>query len=223
MFGIGDNPLTFIAGLLALIVAITIHEFAHAYAADRLGDPTPRLQGRLTLNPLAHLDPIGTIMLLLAHFGWGKPVQFDPFNLRHPRRDSAIISLAGPVSNFLLAILAAILLQMLFAGRLMFLTNALASGFMYLAIAILQPIIVYNVALGVFNLVPIHPLDGFKIVEGILPDHYARQWHELEGYGMIFLLFLILPISAGVSPISRFISPIINFLISLLFGGIRFV
>src|SRR6185369_12436963 len=171
--------------------AITVHEFAHAYTADRLGDPTPRLQGRLTLNPLAHLDPIGSLMMLLVHFGWGKPVQFDAFNLRHPRRDSAIISLAGPVTNFLMATICAVLLQLLFTARLAFISNIVATGFMYVAIALLQPVIVLNVALGVFNLVPIHPLDGFKIVEGALPEEYARQWHELEGYGMIFLLFLV--------------------------------
>src|SRR3972149_935093 len=106
--------LDLVFNLVALIVAITIHEFSHALAAERLGDPTPRLQGRLTLNPLKHLDPIGTILLILVRFGWGKPVQFDPFNLRHPRRDSAIISIAGPVSNAIVAILASLLIQALF-------------------------------------------------------------------------------------------------------------
>jgi Zn-dependent protease len=223
MFGIDGNPLSFVASILALIVAITIHEFAHAYAADRLGDPTPRLQGRLTLNPLAHLDLVGTLMLIFVRFGWGKPVQFDPFNLRHPKRDSAIISLAGPFSNFVLAIIGAVLLQLLFNARLAILATSAAGGFMYIAIALLESIIVYNVALGVFNLVPIHPLDGFKIVEGILPDKYAQQWHELEGYGMIFLIFLVFPIFGGVSPISRVISPIIEFILSLLLRGTQFI
>src|SRR3972149_2555477 len=113
-----NNPLAFVFWALALILAITIHEFAHALAADRLGDPTPRLMGRLTLNPLAPLDPLGTLMLLIARFGWGKPVQFDPFNLRHPRRDSALISLAGPASNLIMASTAAIFLQVLFSLRL---------------------------------------------------------------------------------------------------------
>ena len=215
MFGLSGNPLTFIFSIVALVVAITIHEFAHAYAADRLGDPTPRLQGRLTLNPLAHLDPIGTLMLLLVHFGWGKPVQFDPYNLRHPRRDSAIISLAGPATNFVMAIICAVFLQLLFNTRLAMISQ--------LFIGLLQPLIVLNVVLGVFNLVPIHPLDGFKIVEGMLPDDYARQWHELEGYGMIFLLFLVFPLFGGVSPISRVISPIIEFILSMLFRGAQFI
>ena len=99
--------------LFGLIIAITVHEFAHALLADRLGDPTPRSQGRLTLNPLAHLDPLGTLMLFLFRFGWGKPVIFDPYNLAHPRRDAGIISLAGPASNILLATILALSLRFL--------------------------------------------------------------------------------------------------------------
>lgn len=219
MFGISGNPLYFIFSIVSLVIAISVHEFAHALAADRLGDPTPRLQGRLTLNPLAHLDPVGTLMLLIARFGWGKPVIFDPFNLRNPRRDSAIISLAGPFTNFLMAAAASVLLHLLFSLRLAVLTVPLASTGVYLGIALLETLVIYNVSLGVFNLVPIHPLDGFKIVEGILPDDYARQWHDLEPYGMIFLLFLAFPILGAVSPISRVIGPIIQMLLNLLLPG----
>lgn len=211
-----NNPISFVFWLIALIVAITIHEFSHALAAERLGDPTPRLQGRLTLNPLAHLDPLGTIMLLLVRFGWGKPVQFDPFNLRHPRRDAAIISLAGPVSNLLLALACSVLVRLLFNFHLTLISNSFISVLSYLLIGVLQPVIMLNVVLAIFNLVPIHPLDGFKIVGGILPEEYARQWQELESYGMLFLLFLILPIFGGNSPISDIISPVINFILSLL-------
>lgn len=210
------NPIGFLLGLIALVIAITVHEFAHAFAAERLGDPTPRLMGRLTLNPLAHLDPLGTIMLLVARFGWGKPVQFDPFNLRNPRRDSAIISIAGPISNMLTAGLAAILLQILFAFRVQLLTASPIVGMIVIPlVALLQPIIIFNVILAIFNLVPVHPLDGFKIVGGLLPEEQSRSWHELERYGMIFLLFLIIPFN-GVSTISKFISPAINFVVSLL-------
>lgn len=217
MFSELSNPLAFIYWLVALIVAITIHEFSHALVADRLGDPTPRLQGRLTLNPLAHLDPLGTLMLVIARFGWGKPVVFDPFNLRHPRRDAALISLAGPASNLILATVGAIVLRILFSYRLPIVSSLSALAVMdYFIIGILQPIIVLNVVLAIFNLVPIHPLDGFKIVGGILPDEYARQWAELEPYGLIFLLFLILPIFGGASPISQLISPVINLILSLL-------
>lgn len=209
------NPFDLLFWIVALIVAITVHEFAHAYAAERLGDPTPRLMGRLTLNPLAHLDPLGTIMLILVHFGWGKPVIFDPFNLRHPRRDGAIISFAGPLSNLVTATISSVLLHLLLNARFVLLGQSGVGLFLLFLSGLLQSIITMNVVLAVFNLIPIHPLDGFKIVEGMLSETYARQWKELEPYGMIFLLFLIFPIF-GTSPIHNLISPIINFLLSIL-------
>ena len=211
-----NNPLSFVLWIVALLVAITIHEFSHALAAERLGDPTPRLQGRLTLNPLAHLDPLGTVMLILIHFGWGKPVVFDPYNLRHPRRDAAIISIAGPVSNLLLAAACSIILRVLFELRLPLLGNSFLNMGTYIGMALLQPIIILNVMLAIFNLVPISPLDGFKIVGGILPEHYAKQWYELEPYGLIFLLVLIFPILNGTAPIIALISPVINFILTIL-------
>ncbi len=205
-----NNPITFVFWIIALVMAISIHEFSHAFMADYLGDPTPRLQGRLTLNPLAHLDPIGTILLLIARFGWGKPVVFDPYNLRNPKRDSALISIAGPISNFLFASVCAIIVHFLMN------INAVA---IEVLVALLQTIVVLSVMLGVFNLVPIHPLDGFKIVEGILPDEYARQWHELQPYGIIFLLFLAFPILGSVAPLTRVISPVINWMLGILLPG----
>lgn len=214
-----NNPLSFVFWLVGLVTAITIHEFAHAFAADRLGDPTPRLMGRLTLNPLAHLDPLGTIMILIARFGWGKPVRFDPYNLRNPRRDSAIISLAGPAANIVLATLAALLLNILLGGKLGLFANLALGAPMFFLIGLLQPVIVINVILAIFNLVPIHPLDGFKIVGGLLPEEYARQWAELESYGIIFLIFMIIPIFGQVSPISRLISPVINTILNFLLPG----
>lgn len=201
MFGGSFNPLELIFGLIALLVAITIHEFSHALAAERLGDPTPRLMGRLTLNPLAHLDPIGTIMLLLIHFGWGKPVQFDPFNLRNPRRDSALISLAGPTSNFLLAIVCSLILRIPMPLFLF---------------VLIEEVLLFNIILGVFNLVPIHPLDGFKIVEGALPEEQTHEWHGLQRYGIFFLLLLLFPIFGGTAPLVRLISPVINFALGIL-------
>lgn len=205
-----NNPVGFLFYIVALVLAITVHEFAHALLADRLGDPTPRLQGRLTLNPLAHLDLVGSIMMLVARFGWGKPVVFDPFNLRNPRRDAAIISLAGPISNLLVAILASAILHLLIVTHL-------ATGIVGLLLfGLLQPIIMINVVLAIFNLVPIHPLDGFKIVGGILPPEYARQWNELEPYGMIFLIFMIFPFFGTVAPINQLINPAINAILQLL-------
>lgn len=201
------NPLVFFVWLLALITAITIHEFAHAWAATRLGDPTPRLQGRLTLNPLAHMDPLGTLMLLIARFGWGKPVQFDPFNLENPKRDAALISLAGPVSNLILASILAIFLR-------------LGSGpfsSMSFVTSLLPPFIFLNVILAVFNLLPIHPLDGGKILVGILPPKDAVQMDRfMAQYGIFILILLIFPLWGGVAPVSYLLSPVINIILSIL-------
>lgn len=209
-----NNPILIAVWMAALVMAITVHEFAHAFAADRLGDPTPSLMGRLTLDPRAHLDPIGTLMILFARFGWGKPVQFDPFNLQNPRRDAAIISLAGPVSNLLMAGAGALLYHILNAGTTSGIISAVAGGIILLFIKIFA---VLNVNLAIFNLIPIHPLDGFKIVGGILSEDMAHQWYELESYGFIFLIFLIFPIFGGASPVTTVISPVINFILSILF------
>ncbi|MBI2028959.1 site-2 protease family protein [Candidatus Gottesmanbacteria bacterium] len=198
-----SNPLSLLVGFIALVIAITVHEFAHALVADRLGDPTPRLQGRLTLNPLSHLDPIGTIMILLVSFGWGKPVQFDPFNLKNPRRDAALISIAGPISNLILATLLSVVIRFIppVAGQ------------------ILLPVIYLNVLLAVFNLLPIHPLDGFKIVGGLLSENQAREWYSLERYGFIFLILLLLVPVGGNSLLFSFLGPVVNFIILLLLGS----
>ncbi len=199
--------------IIAFIIAITIHEASHAWMADRLGDPTARLMGRLSLNPLVHYDPIGTTMLLLLvimrafgapviPFGWAKPVQFDPYNLKNPRRDSALISLAGPVSNFITAVVFSILIHLV------------TSPFFFMLAA---PIIVLNIVLGIFNLVPIHPLDGGKIFIGLLP---ADQAHEadifLQRYGILILFFLIFPWGQGQSPLFMVLSPAIDFILNIL-------
>jgi len=202
-----SNPFLFIIYLSSLLVAITIHEFSHAWAADYLGDPTPRLQGRLKLNPLVHIDTMGMVFLLLLGFGWGKPVQFDPYNLKDPRRDAAIISIAGPSSNFILAIILSLLLKLFIVLQLNFL--------IIIGSLIFVPVIRMNIMLGVFNLLPIHPMDGFKIVEGILPEEKAHEWKGLQRFGMIFLILLIFPI-AGSSMLNGIIQPIINFITSFL-------
>lgn len=173
-----QDPLVFVLLAGALVLSISIHEFSHALAAYRLGDPTGKRMGRLTLNPKAHLDPIGTIFLLFIGFGWGRPVPFDPSNLKNPKRDSAIISLAGPLSNFILAVLLSFFLR--------FITlNGIFGGFLYMAIF-------YNLMLGFFNLIPLGPLDGNKIVYGFLPNNLAVQWVDIQKYGTIILLFLII-------------------------------
>lgn len=205
-----SNPIAFIIISLLLVIAISAHEFSHAFAADKLGDPTPSLAGRLTINPLAHLDPLGTVLLLFAGFGWGKPVPFDPFNLKDPKRDAAIISFAGPASNLIMAVVSAILLRLFDSLPFLFFNSLLAE--------ILQLFIYFNILLAIFNLIPVHPLDGFKVVAGLLPKKYYADWMSLSPYGMIFLILLIFPFF-GTSPVTTIISPIVNFLLSFLLPG----
>lgn len=183
---------------LGLIVAITVHEAAHALVADRLGDPTPRLQGRLTLNPLSHLDPLGTLMLILVRFGWGRPVQFDPYNLRDPQKDSALISLAGPIANLITAGIIALLLR----------TTVLPlSDQLDLLLMPLLLIALININLAVFNLIPIPPLDGAKFVAGVLPRQLAPLMYSLEQYGFFILIavLILFPgfLAATILPLSR--------------------
>lgn len=200
-----SNPLLFFLLLVALIVSITVHEFAHAWAADKLGDPTPRSQGRVTLDPRSHLDPVGTLLIVIAGFGWGKPVMFDPYNLKNPTRDGALIALAGPTSNLILAVALAILVRV--------------PGFeatLPLLVPFAVTAIYFNVMLAIFNLVPVHPLDGSKIITAILPKQMALEYEEfMYRYGTLVLIALIVPWN-GSSPISQLISPIISAITSIL-------
>jgi Zn-dependent protease len=185
---------------LSLVVALTIHEFSHAFIADHFGDPTPRSYGRLSLNPLRHLDPLGTFMLIFFKFGWGKPVPIDPYNLT--KNEEVAVALAGPFSNFILAILTSI--------SLYFLTPSLLTG-------ILSIFIQTNLVLGVFNLLPIPPLDGSKVFLSLLPEEQSIEWQKaFDQYGFIILaVLLFLPIG-GSNIISLIISPIISFLLTIL-------
>ena len=213
--------LTLISWILAFVVAITIHEGAHAWMADKLGDPTARLMGRLSLNPLVHYDRVGTTLLLVLvvmraigipviPFGWAKPVVFDPYNLKNPRRDSALISVAGPASNLLLALVLSIVLRL-----------SSFTPFAALSLSLfVYPIIMLNVVLAIFNLVPIHPLDGGKIFIGLLPSREAADADVfLKRYGFIILLFLIFPTFGGTSPIFFVLSPVIDFILGILIPG----
>lgn len=197
--------------VLAFLIAITVHEAAHAFVADKLGDPTARLLKRLTLNPIAHIDPYGTLLIPFILyflrfpfiFGWAKPVPIDSYNLANPKRDSALISLAGPTANITLATILAIFLRFLPVGQIVSVS--------------LETIITINVVLAIFNLIPIHPLDGEKILIGIMPPKEGRELDIfLTRYGTLILLFLIFPLFGGSSIIFQIISPIINLVRNLL-------
>ncbi len=168
----------FVLTLPILLIVITVHEFSHALVADRLGDPTPRLAGRLTLNPVAHIDPIGFLMLLIVRFGWAKPVPINPYNFRNPRTGALLVSLAGPVSNFLFAWVVAIVFRTMPIG-----SDLLAQ--------VLSYTIFINLALGVFNLIPIPPLDGSHVLEFFLPPHRYEIMQQLEQYGFMILILII--------------------------------
>lgn len=203
-----SNPLVFLMSAIGLVIAVTIHEFSHAWVADHLGDPTPRVQGRVTLNPLAHLDPLGTVALLLIGFGWGRPVEFDPYNLKNRTRDAAIIALAGPASNLVLAFVASLLIRFLFPG-----VNIFSETLIHL--------VAINISLAIFNLVPVAPLDGEKIIYALLPKLTAIEYRMfMRKNGLFVLLLLMLPIFGGRSPISQLISPVIGFIGGILLRGV---
>jgi Zn-dependent protease len=188
LFG-GNTPsvLVFVSILLSFVISITIHEFAHAYTATVLGDPTPREQGRVTLNPIAHLDPIGALFLLFVALtgfglGWGRPVQVNYYRLRGGKRGMAFVAAAGPLSNIILALVLAV-------PRRVFTT-----GFHNLppnAQVFVTVLINLNIALAAFNLIPLPPLDGLKILTGILPDFWYPILAPLDRYGFIILFLLI--------------------------------
>ena len=201
------NPISFVFYIVSLFIALSVHEASHALAADKLGDPTPRLDGRITLDPRAHIDLSGLLFMLFFGFGWGKPVMFDPYNLKNPRKDAALISLAGPASNMLLALCLSLLLKSFNLVQL-----PLLSTIGYL---LLYPLITINLTLGIFNLLPIHPLDGFKIVGGLLSEDQAKDWFQLQRYGMIFLLLLIFPLFAGGSMLDFILQPVLRFVVPL--------
>lgn len=179
-----DLP-TFIALIPALLIGLAFHEFAHAWMADYLGDPTPRSQGRLTLNPLVHLDIFGTIMILFYRFGWAKPVQINPNNFRgNPLRARMFVSLAGPVMNLSIAFIS-----MLIWGICEIFLQSSAWWDAFLPVLI--NIVSLNIGLGVFNLIPIPPLDGFAVLGGILPRNLAEKFWTLEPYGILVLMVLL--------------------------------
>lgn len=206
-------PAFLIANLIVLFFALPFHEFSHALAATRLGDDTPRINGRLTINPLAHLDIFGSLMLVVAGFGWAKPVPVNPYALQ--RRSPAalmLVSLAGPMSNFLMAVLAAIPFRL---GWVHF--SYSASGLLPTIDLVMTQFVVINLSLMLFNLLPLAPLDGDKIADYLFPPSWSRALERIRPYGSIILLALlfVLPM-IGVDVIGWVISPALIRMLSIL-------
>ena len=210
-----QRPDRFWSFIFAIVLGITVHEFTHAYVAHRLGDDTARLAGRLTLNPIAHLDLLGSLFLLLLRFGYGKPVPVNESRLQGGRRGGSLVALAGPVSNLVLATVCAIPLRFVSFG-----SGDLAA----LYEAILAAIVVYNCLLFVFNLIPIPPLDGSRVVYGLLPPRQAYSWRTYEQYGPFLLIALIffVPAMLRIDLLTPLVRTPAAFLVRILLGGSGF-
>ena len=214
MFGL--DPQTVISRIFVLLTAFAVHEFAHAWTADRFGDPTPRDNGRLTLNPMAHLDPMGSLMLIVVGFGWAKPVPVNPYALS--RRSSAAmmwVALAGPASNFLMALLASIPFQL----GLVSVYGIDPSTILPSLDRLLWEFVSINLLLMVFNLIPLAPLDGEKILYYLLPSPGQRVMDNIRPYGPMLLLVLVFSgLFLPFNIVGSIISPIVGTLTNLLTG-----
>lgn len=193
----------------SLLIASSIHEFAHAYTAYRLGDYTAKIEGRMTLNPLAHIDPIGTLMMIVARIGWSKPVPVNEYNFKNPVLGTALTSFAGPASNLVTAVITAIPIRLISGGSL---DCALEANNFF--VIILLTFLIVNLSLALFNLIPLPPLDGHKIVRAFLPKQIRYYWEELEKFGRWILIFAFLPFS----PLSYLLTAILNAGVSILMG-----
>ncbi len=199
-----QDPLTFIVSLIVLVMSIVIHELSHGYVAELLGDPTPRMQGRLTLNPIKHMELFGSVIVPILTamsgfpFGWAKPVEWNPYNIKNRRTGELFISLAGPVSNLLIAIVFGMIIRFGF--------GSLSESF----IAISAYIVFINIALAIFNLVPIPPLDGSKVLFFFLPPRLAHIRENVERYAIFLMLIFILVLWKFIEPVVPFIFQIIT-------------
>ncbi len=197
-----------------VLLAVTVHELAHGWVAYRFGDPTAKNAGRLTLNPIKHLDLVGTLVFFLTRtIGWAKPVPVNPMYFKDPRRDMIWVSLAGPASNILLAVVSAMVMRMVLGPASMWHSSAsyVLKPLFYMAYVSIQ----INLGLAVFNLIPIPPLDGSRILMGLLPEQMARKYAVVEQYGFVLILLLVFTGATGA-----IIIPVIDFLNRMLIGRI---
>jgi len=210
------SPQSLISAIITLVVALTFHEFAHAWMAKRFGDDTAERAGRLTLNPLVHLDPIGSLMLVFVGFGWAKPVPINPYTIRRSGKVAMLlVSLSGPIANLLLAILAAIPLRLNLFPPQFISTNILPTPATFLYFFLYT-----NLGLMIFNLIPVPPLDGHEILSFLLPPDLAEKWEQIGyQYGMLILIFLLMVAPMlGFNLVRQVLQPAILFLSNLLVG-----
>ena len=197
-----------IAGLPGLVIALVIHEYAHAKAADVMGDFTPRMTGRLTLNPMAHIDPIGLIMLLVVRFGWAKPVMINARNFRNWRQGELLVAVAGPVANLIVAFIS------LLAMAVLFKLGMFSEGVRL----VLSMMVLFNINFAIFNMLPLPPLDGSKVLMVLLPGRLAYKLMSLERYSFIILIFLMMTpfLTMILIPLQRLVLSVFNLIIRVI-------
>ena len=200
--------------LIAVLVAISFHEFAHGYASYKMGDPTPKETGRLSLNPFKHLDFLGTICLMIVHFGWAKPVQVNPYYYKNRKKGMVLVALAGPMMNFLIMTVSIFVM-----GIILKLTGGYGGDLIIFVFNVFSSLAVINLSLGVFNLIPIPPLDGSKIVGAILPEDKYFKYMRFERFGYLLLVIVLYfdilraPLNAVIMGIYNGVWHVVSFLL----------